>query len=341
MGLRPSIFLDVGSVWGVKRPQLFDVPVASITCTIPAVGDVRCNRSTRPPIPITSTCPVGATSTNNPGFKEFFYGDTWKPRLSIGAGRQLEFAFRSVQDRYRQGSAKGARGRYKTVHIQRRNTILMNKMMKIAALLAAPVAIMAALPTMASAQAVSVAIANPDEAIQKSNAFVLAINQIKITHKATIDQFNARQTAINTEVQPLVTAFQTAQRAPNPNQAALQAQANTLRARQEAAQKELNTLYMPVAKSQAYAEEQIYTKLDAAIKSAMTKKKIGLVLYPNAAVSYQPSADLTNDIVAELNAMIPSVSITAPANWQPGQAQAAAGAAPAPAQPAKPQPQGR
>lgn len=219
----------------------------------------------------------------------------------------------------------------------------MNKMIKLAAAIATPVAIVAALPTVASAQATSVAIANPDEAVQKSNAFVLAINQIKITHKATIDQFNARQTAINNEMQPLVTAFQNAQRAPNPNQTTLQTQATTLRSKQEAAQKELNTIYMPVAKAQAFAEEQIYTKLDAAIKSAMTKKKIALVLSPQAAVSYQPVADITNDIVAELNTMIPSASITPPANWQPGQPAAAAAAAPAaPApQPAKPQPQGR
>lgn len=220
----------------------------------------------------------------------------------------------------------------------------MKTIYKIAAAIAAPVALVAALPNAASAQATSVAIANPDEAVQKSNAFVLAINQIKITHKATIDQFNARQTAINNELQPLLTAFQNAQRAPNPNQTSLQTQATTLRTRQEAAQKELNTIYMPVAKAQAFAEEQIYGKLDAAIKSAMTKKKIALVLSPQAAVSYQPVADITNDIVAELNTAIPSASITPPANWQPGQpagGPAPAAPAPAPAQPAKPAPQGR
>jgi Skp family chaperone for outer membrane proteins len=220
----------------------------------------------------------------------------------------------------------------------------MTKFAKFMLLAAAPIAAVVALPTVASAQATSIGVANLEEAVQKSNAFVLAINQIKITYKAQIDAFEARSKALNTEIQPLVTAFQTAQRAPNANQAALQTQYTALQTRQQNANKELQTLYLPVGRAQAFAEEQIVAKLDPALKAAMTKKKVALVLQPNATVSYQPVADITTDIVAELNTAVPNVSITPPANWQPGgqQGQAGAPAAPgAPAQPAKPQPQGR
>lgn len=213
----------------------------------------------------------------------------------------------------------------------------MKPIFKALLLAAAPLTAIAALPGLATAQvavAPSVGVANLEEAMQKSNAFVLAINQIKITYKPQIDQFEARSKALNAEIQPLVTAFQTAQRAPNPNQAALQTQLTALQARQQAAQKELQSIYMPVGRAQAYVEEQIAGKMDGALKAAMTKKKIAVVLQPQATISYQPSVDITNDIVTEINTLVPSVTTTPPANWQPGGqgGQAAAG---------QPQPQGR
>ncbi len=223
----------------------------------------------------------------------------------------------------------------------------MKTMMKAALLAAAPLAIVAALPTVASAQAAAatdVAVANLDEAVGKSNAWVLAANQIKITYKAQIDAYEARSRALSAEIQPLVTAFQAAQRAPTPNQAALQQQATAIQAKQQAAQREVATLSAPFDRATAYAQEQIAGKLDAALKAAMVAKRIGIVLQPQATISYQPARDITNDIVAQLNAMVPSVTITPPANWQPG-GQGAPPAAPAPAAPAgtpaKPQPSGR
>lgn len=212
----------------------------------------------------------------------------------------------------------------------------MTKIFKAFLLASAPVAAVVALPTVASAQAVTnVAVANAEEALQRSNAFTQAVAQIKTTYKTQIDAFEVRQKALQAQIQPLVTAFQAAQKAPNPNQAALQTQVTAIQTKQQSAQRELQQLSTPFARAQAYAEEQIASKLEAALKAAMLKRKVNLVLTPQAAVSYQPSADITNDIVAELNTLVPSVSIAVPANWQPGQSQAAAAASNAP------KPQGR
>jgi Skp family chaperone for outer membrane proteins len=213
----------------------------------------------------------------------------------------------------------------------------MTKILKAILLASAPVVFAASLPTTASAQAVTnVAVANVEEAVQRSGAFTAAVAQIKTTYKAQIDAFDARQKSLQAELQPLVTAFQTAQRAPNPNQAALQTQATTIQTRQQAAQRELQTLALPFGRAQAYVEEQISGKLEAALKAAMVKRKVSLVVAPQATISYQPAADITGDIVTELNAMVPSVSIAVPANWQPGgQGQAA------PATTTPPKPQGR
>lgn len=211
----------------------------------------------------------------------------------------------------------------------------MKTILKAALLAAAPAAL--AIPTLVSAQTASnVGVANLEEAVQRSNAYVLAVNQIKTTYKPQIDQFEARTKVLNAELQPLVTAFQAAQRAPNPNQAALQTQATTIQTKQQAAQRELQGIYTPVARSQAYVEEQIVAKLDAAIKAAMTKKRVTLVVAPQATVSYQPAADITADVTAELNTSVPNVGITPPANWQPGGQRAAAPATPATPQPTQP-----
>jgi Skp family chaperone for outer membrane proteins len=198
-----------------------------------------------------------------------------------------------------------------------------------AALLAATVI---ALPSTALAQAAAsaIAVANLEEAVQKSRAFTTAIGQIKVTYKAQIDTLEARQKALNAEIAPLVTAFQAAQKAPNPNQAALQTQYNAIQTKQQNGQKELQNLGTPVARAQAYVEEQIVGKLDAALKAAMVKKGVAMVLSPQATVSYAPTADLTDEITAELNTTVPSANITPPAGWQPGGQGAAQPAKPAP-----------
>lgn len=195
----------------------------------------------------------------------------------------------------------------------------------------------------AAAQVSSLGVANLDAAVQRSTAWTTALSQMQTTYKATIDQLNSREAAIRTELQPLVTKLQTDAKAANPNQQALQQQYATLQQRQNAAQQELAKIGQPVARARAYVEEQIAAKLDDALRAAMTRKNVSLVVRPEAALSYQPAADITADVTTELNRLVPSVSITPPANWQPGGQQAAAAPATPAAQPAQQQkqPQGR
>src|SRR3546814_17034531 len=49
---------------------------------------------------------------------------------------QLEFAVRSLPDRYRQGAFERTRGRHQTLFVQHRDTILMRTFLKAAALAA-------------------------------------------------------------------------------------------------------------------------------------------------------------------------------------------------------------
>jgi outer membrane protein insertion porin family len=76
-GLRPSAFLDIGSVFSLKQPILTDI----VGTCLPATG------TTGGPITLDpgEDCPATGY-TRVPGFKEFFEGDSISPRISIGVG---------------------------------------------------------------------------------------------------------------------------------------------------------------------------------------------------------------------------------------------------------------
>ena len=210
----------------------------------------------------------------------------------------------------------------------------MKMIFKAALLAAAPIL---AIPAISHAQAVEgIAVADIQGAVQKSAAFISAMAQMKTTYAPQIATFEARTKALQAEIAPMVTAFQAAQKANSP-QATLQTQYNAIQTKQQAAQTELQRLSAPIARAQGYVEEQIGAKLDGAIKAAMVARKVNLVLSPQATISYQPSVDITDAVVAELNRTVPTVSITPPAGWQPGgQGAAPAAAAPRPATPTPP-----
>ena len=107
LGLRPSIFLDAGAVWGIKRPQL-DGSTESILiperneqgqalytqvdevnnqtdCTPTKTSVVTSEINESAPACLASNLNA-ARGNRIPAFQEFFVGNTWKPRLAIGIG---------------------------------------------------------------------------------------------------------------------------------------------------------------------------------------------------------------------------------------------------------------
>lgn len=195
------------------------------------------------------------------------------------------------------------------------------------------------------AQAQSVAIADPQAAVANSKAFAAANTQIRAQYKAQLDQAETRRAAIQKEINPIALQMD-ANRDGTVSEEELQAAAQaktpaftSWQQKQQAASAELNTLEGPAARAQAYAVEQITAKLQAAMQSAIAKRGVTVLLRPQSVMFVQPTSDLTPVITTELDAVVPTVSITPPANWQPGQQQAApATAAPAAARPATPTP---
>lgn len=202
------------------------------------------------------------------------------------------------------------------------------KTLLLAAALAAPAAIVS---TSATAQVGGVAVADPEAAVANSKAWATARTQIQTTYKTQIDQANARRQAISTELQPLVDAYQKAAAAPGATEASLRSQATAIQTKEQAGNAELQRLTAPASRAQAYALEQISAKLPDAVSAAVRAKNVSLLLRPNAALFAQPTADITSAITAELDRTVPTVGITPPANWQPGQQQQQGAAAAAPA----------
>ena len=191
----------------------------------------------------------------------------------------------------------------------------------------------------APAMAQSVAYTDVQQVLASSAAAKLADQQMRVTYKAQFDQVESRSRVLQAELNAMIVKFQADQKA-NPNNPALQTQAKAIQDKQRAAQEEIGRLSDPLERVNAYVLEQIDAKLDAAVTAAMGKKKVALLLQRGAVIKNTPGTDLTQDIVNELNVLVPNVSITPPANWQPGQNRPGAQQPAAPA-PAQPQPQGR
>lgn len=225
---------------------------------------------------------------------------------------------------------------------------------RLATALFASVALATVAPAVATAQSAGVvapgiAIANPPAVVAASAAYQTAQQQRPVTYKPQIDQANARKGQIEAQLRPLITKLDTDAKAANPNRAALQQQYEQIQQIQQAGEAEIQKILEPLNLSQQYVLEQIGDKLDAATQAAMDKKKITVVLDSQAVIKAGQTYNLNQDILTELNKLIPSAQIVPPAGWLPRaqreqQAQAAAaqqqGAAAA-GQPAKKAPEGR
>jgi Skp family chaperone for outer membrane proteins len=195
-------------------------------------------------------------------------------------------------------------------------------------------------------------VANVEAVVGNSTAFKVAQTQRPTTYKAQFDAAEARRAQISAQLQPLVDKFNRESQAPNAStpavQSSLQIQAQTIQRIQQSGQTELQKILEPVALSEAYVQEQIGDKLNAAIQSAMTKKGVTLLLNPQSILAASNSYNLNQAILDDLNVAIPNAQLVPPAGWEPREvreqkaAQAAQqGGARPPAPAGRPSPDGR
>lgn len=177
---------------------------------------------------------------------------------------------------------------------------------------------MAPLAAQAQAPVLGVGVADVDKAVADVTAFQTARAQLQTQYKPQLAAFTAKQQAAQAELQGLQGEVQTLQRS-NAPAATVQSKVSAFQARQTALQSELASLSAPFSRQFAFTSAQVEEKLDAAVRAAMTARHVGLLVNPQALVAVSPTNDITADITTQLNTTVRTVSITPPANWQPGQ----------------------
>ncbi len=95
LGIRPSAFVDIGSVWKITQPELVDIPGTCSRPDDPGTPDVNEFDTQRLSSGQTVCSVFGAGYAYNPrsGIKEFFQGNSISPRLSVGIGVNWQSPF--------------------------------------------------------------------------------------------------------------------------------------------------------------------------------------------------------------------------------------------------------
>lgn len=182
-----------------------------------------------------------------------------------------------------------------------------------------------------------IAFVNVQAVVANSSAYQTAQTQRQTTYAAQLQQAETRRAALQAQIDPLVQAFNAARQQSNPDQAALQQQAQQIQQIQQGGQAELQQILAPVALSQAYVEEQIRDQLGTAIENAARAQGVTLVITPDTILHAEASHNLNEAVLAQLNTLIPSAQLVPPDGWLPAELRAQQEAAAA-AQAAAPQP---
>jgi len=183
-----------------------------------------------------------------------------------------------------------------------------------------------------------VGVVNVPAVVVNSAAYQAAQTQRQTTYAAQLQQAETRLQALQAQIDPMITAFNTARQAAGADQNALQQQAMQIQQLQQQGQAELQQILQPVALSQAYVEEQIQEQLGVAIETAARAQGVTLVISPDVILHADASHNLNEAVLAQLNTQLPSAQLVPPAGWLPRElreeqaaAQGAAAQQPAPA----------
>lgn len=181
-----------------------------------------------------------------------------------------------------------------------------------AALIAASVL---ATPAMAQrVPAASVAVVDLDRVGRECTACRTAA----ATLQSQITAFTTRRQTLTTQLQPERTSLQTAVtalRGKEPD-AALRTRIQAFQQREATAAQELERQQNQIQRNQAYISQQINAKLIPLLQPAMERRGANVLMDSGAALRYATNLDITNDVLAALNAVLTSVVTTAPAQTQ-------------------------
>jgi outer membrane protein len=183
--------------------------------------------------------------------------------------------------------------------------------MKTLIYIAALAASAAAIPSAAIAQrapAAIVVVVDSDRIYRECTACKSAQAQLQ----AKVTALQTRQKTLADGLRPEGQSIQTAIRAlggKDPD-AALRARVQAFQAKEEAANKELQTGQQNLQSIQANVVRQINVRLSPIINQVMTAKGANIAVDVGATLAHSQSTDATAEVLAGLNAALPSVALT-------------------------------
>jgi outer membrane protein len=185
----------------------------------------------------------------------------------------------------------------------------MKKLLVTAAIAASFIA-----PAAAQAQAVPPAVV----AVVDLNQVTSDCTACKTAQAALQGQITALQNREKTLSAPLETegkSIQTAVNALNGKDpdAALQARIKAWQAKRDAGAQEISSQQQQIQRNQQYIQKQIMDKLNPIYTQVMQKRGANILVEVGTTLAATSAVDVSNDIVAALNAALPSIATTAPA----------------------------
>ncbi len=186
----------------------------------------------------------------------------------------------------------------------------------------AATAALLALPTLASGQALPapvIAVVDVQRATTSCNACRTALTQLEAQANGLRSLQTSLETSLRTEassIQAAVTAL-----AGKQADAALNGRVTAFERKQQDAQRQLQTREQTFQRNRAHVLQQIGTKLDPAVAAVLARRGATVMLDAATVVKFSPSLEVTNDVVAALNASLTTISTTAPAQARPATPQ--------------------
>ncbi|MGL5839421.1 MAG: OmpH family outer membrane protein [Sphingorhabdus sp.] len=186
---------------------------------------------------------------------------------------------------------------------------------------AALVAGIAMLPAAASAQVAGIATFDTTTAILNSKARVAAYTAIDTQYASYFTQIEQKAKEGNELQQQLYKQFDANadKKLDDAEMAKLNATNNPLKTQIQTKNTEIQQLQVPIVKARMFALEEIAKRFGQAQQEVITQRKITMVLTPDAFIYAPEAANVTPAITASLDRLVPSVSTTPAANWQPAQ----------------------
>src|SRR5438552_1087551 len=185
-------------------------------------------------------------------------------------------------------------------------------------LLSAAFAISLGAGSAANAQAIPgaiIAVVDVDKVTNECNACKTAVAALRSQAAALQARQQGLAGPLETE-QKSIQAAVDALKGKEPD-AALKARANAFQTKYQQAAQEMQRGEQQLKLNQAYINQQVHDKLTAVYTPVMQRRGANLLVDVGSTLATSSNLDVSNDVLAALNAAMPTIQTTAPAQQQP------------------------